>query len=204
MEQFLTPTGVVWCDQYRCLPSELQLRAVKRWGEQDGPPTVPFSCIFLLSVKAVEARIHTFCRWPGALFRAPIGSHFCYTMAMSMHIGLHWAGSSLFGLCVGSRGGTCLWGCRGLGTKIISCLPGCVGWLAKRLWDVVGMHKRLHCSETIACRCGLSRGPSWAKPLPAANGSLTESGRICRICDTVTILRRICGRLVDVAWRWLM
>ena len=105
MEQFLTPTGVVWCDQYRCLPSELQLRAVKRWGEQDWPPTAPFSCIFLLSVKAVEARIHTFCRWPGALFRAPIGSHFCYPMAISMHIGLHWAGSSLFGLCVGSPGG---------------------------------------------------------------------------------------------------
>ena len=35
----------------------------------------------------------------------------------------------------------------------------------------------------------------WAKPLPAANGSLTESGCICRMCD------RICGRcmtLLDV------
>ena len=62
----------------------------------------------------------------------------------------------------------------------------------------------LICNWQASCRCGLSRGPLWAKPLPAANGSLTESARICRICDTVTILRRICGRLVDVAWRCLM
>ena len=60
----------------------------------------------------------------------------------------------------------------------------------------------LICNWQASCRCGLSRGPLWAKPLPAANGSLTESARICRICDTVTILRRICGRcmtLLDVA-----
>ena len=134
MEQFLTPTGVVWCDQYRCLPSELQLRAVKRWGEQDWPPTVPFSCIFLLSVKAVEARIHTFCRWPGALFRAPIGS--ISATPWQFPCTLDYMGQGLLCLvCVWVLpGGTCLWGCRGLGTKIILCLPGSVGWLAKRLW----------------------------------------------------------------------
>ena len=46
----------------------------------------------------------------------------------------------------------------------------------------------LICSWYTSCRCGLSRGPLWAKPLPAANGSLTESGCICRMCDTVAVI----------------